>query len=161
MVKSNAASYCPSCNTALEYRDSCLRTLLKEGRERNILQIRRLKCPNCGQIHRELPDILAPYKQYSAEIISGALDGVITLEDEDAADYPAENTHKRWRRWLEINELRIDGYLKSFGSRLPGFTEELLNSGAALLQRLRSSTPEWLEIILRFIYNAGGFLVPC
>lgn len=102
-----------------------------------------------------------PYKHYSAEVISGVLDGVITAGDEESSDYPAENTMKRWFRWLAENELRIEGYLKSFGTQLPGFTEELLNSGAALLQKLRSSVLSWLEIILRFIYNAGGFLVPC
>ena len=56
--------------------------------------------------------------------------------------------------------LRIDGYLRSVGHRLPGFTEKLLISGAPLLEILRSSMYNWLETILEFIYDSGGFLVP-
>ena len=58
------------------------------------------------------------------------------------------------------NTLRIDGYLRSVGHRLPGFSEELLMSGVPLLEMLRSSLYNWLETILRFIYDSGGFLVP-
>lgn len=65
----------------------------------------------------------------------------------------------RWHHWLMVNNLRIDGYLKSVGYRLLGFGEELLNASMSLLDKLRSSSEEWLETILRFIYNSGGFLV--
>ena len=58
-----------------------------------------------------------------------------------------------------VNHLRIDGYLKSVGYRLLGFGEELLNASMSLLDKLRSSSEEWLETILRFICNSGGFLV--
>ena len=61
--------------------------------------------------------------------------------------------------WLEANRLRIDGYLKSTGYRLLGFSTELLESRVSLLDKLRSSRPEWLETLLRFLYNSGGFLV--
>jgi len=67
---------------------------------------------------------------------------------------------KKWKHWLIANQLRIDGYLKSIGYHLPGFSEELLKSGMSLLEELRRSNERWLETILRFIYNSGGFLVP-
>ena len=54
----------------------------------------------------------------------------------------------------------VDGYLRSVGHRLPGFSEELLMSGVPLLEILRSSLYSWLETILRFIYDSGVFLVP-
>lgn len=133
--------------------------MLLEGHERRMYQIRRLKCPKCGKLHWELPDFLAPFKQYSTEIIAGVLDGIVTSEDDESVDYPCEETMSRWQHWLMVNQLRIDGYLKSIGYRLLGFSEELLISGMSLLAELRSSTPEWLETILRFIYNSGGFLV--
>ena len=41
-----------------------------------------------------------------------------------------------------------------------GFSTELLGSRVSLLDKLRSSRPEWLETLLRFLYNSGGFLVP-
>lgn len=159
LIESNALSYCPICGEPLVYRDSCERGMLLEGHKRCIYLIRRLKCQKCGKLHRELPDFLAPFKQYAAEIISGVLDGIIQSEDEDSIDYPCEETMSRWHHWLMANQRRIDGYLKSVGYRLLGFGEELLNSGMSLLTELRSSTPEWIETILRFIYNSGGFLV--
>ncbi|MCD8022577.1 MAG: DUF6431 domain-containing protein [Lachnospiraceae bacterium] len=155
-----AVSFCPICGEALEERDTCIRYLLREGREREIYIIPRGECAKCGRIHRMLPDIAAPYKQYAAEVISGVLDGVVQPGDEDSADYPCEATMQRWHHWLMANELRIDGYLKSVGHRVLGFSEELLKSGVSILRQLRNSNPAWLETVLRFIYNSGGFLVP-
>ena len=159
-VESSAISYCPVCGEPLSYRDSCERIMRLEGGDRQRFLIRRLKCSNCGRIHRELPDCLVPYKHYASEVISGVLDGVVTPEDDDSADYPCETTMRRWQCWLEANRLRIDGYLKSTGYRLLGFSTELLGSRMPLLDKLRSSQPEWLETLLRFLYNSGGFLVP-
>ena len=102
----------------------------------------------------------SPYKHYASEVISGVLDGIVSPDDEDSADYPCETTMRRWHCWLEANRLRIDGYLKSTGYRLLGFSTELLESRVSLLDKLRSSRPEWLETLLRFLYNSGGFLVP-
>ena len=103
---------------------------------------------------------MVPYKHYSAEVISGALDGIVTPDDADSEDAPCEETIHRWHHWLIANTLRIDGYLKSIGYQVLGFSEELLKFGASLLQKLRSSSERWLETILRFIYNSGGYLVP-
>ena len=89
-------------------------------------------------MHRELPDLLAPYKHYLAEIISGVLDGIVKPDDEDTEDYPCEQTMERWRRWLELNRSYIEGYLRSVGYRLLGFGEELLNSTVSLLEHMRS-----------------------
>ena len=160
LIESSVISYCPICGEPLKYRDSCKRTMLLEDNERRTYFIRRLKCHKCGNLHRELPDCLTPYKQYATEVISGVLDEVVTPEDEDSANYPCVLTMHRWHHWLTANRLRIDGYLKSIGYHLLGFGEELLKSGMSLLEHLRSSIPEWLETILRVLYNSGGFLVP-
>ena len=112
--------------------------------------IRRLKCSSCGRLHRELPDCLVPYKHYASEVISGVLDGIVSPDDEDSADFPCETTMRRWHCWLEANRLKIDGYLKSTGYRLLGFPMELLGSRVPLLDKLRSSWPEWLETLFRF-----------
>lgn len=160
LIESSAISYCPVCGEPLVYRDTCKRIMLLEGRESRTYVIRRLQCHNCEKLHRELPDCLIPYKRYATEVISGVLDGIVTSDDEDCSDYPCEATMQRWHRWLMANRLRIDGYLKSIGYRLPGFSETLLKSGMSLLVKLRKSTLNWLEIILRFLYNSGGFLVP-
>ena len=35
-----------------------------------------------------------PYKHYASEVISGVLDGIVTPEDDDSADYPFIICHK-------------------------------------------------------------------
>ena len=60
------------------------------------------------------------------------------------------------------NEDNINGYLKSIGHRLLGFSEELLRAETSLLSELRKKHPtEWLKTVLRTIYNAGAKLDPC
>ena len=144
------------------HRDHKLRIMKLEGGERKFLQIERMQCTNnsCGRIHHALPDCLAPYKHYAAEIIAGVLDGVITPDDAEDEDYPCEATMLRWKHWLVANFLRIDGYLKSIGHRLLGLGEGFLRSNVSLLETLRSSNGCWLEAVLRMIYNSGGFLQP-
>ena len=107
-----------------------------------------------------LPDLMVKFKQYSAEVISGVLDGIVPPDDADSEDHPCEDTMKRWHHWFMANELRIDGTLKSVGCRDLGFDEVLLRSGTSLLARLRVTSERWLETIHTFIYNSGGFLVP-
>lgn len=59
--------------------------------------IRRLRCRECGMVHRELPEFIFPYKQYEAEIIIGVIEGFITCETLGFEDYPCEMTMIRWR----------------------------------------------------------------
>ena len=107
-----------------------------------------------------LPDLLVRFKQYSAEVISGVLDGIVHPDDADSEDRPCEDTMKRWHHWFMANELSIDGTLKSVGCRDLGFDEVLLRSGISLLEKLRLTSERWLETIHTFIYNSGGSLVP-
>ena len=66
----------------------------------------------------------------------------------------------RWKHWLMVNYLRMEGYLKSIGHRLLELEKGLLVSTVSLLEKLRLSNDHWLEAILRMIYNSGGFLEP-
>ena len=154
---------CPTCKKGhLCYRDHCRRILRHEGGSCEWLWIPRCRCdnPGCGKLHRMLPDLMVKFKQYSAELISGVLDGIVRPDDADSEDRPCEDTMKRWHHWFMANELRIDGTLKSVGCRDLGFDEALLRSGISLLKRLRQTSERWLETIHTFIYNSGGFLVP-
>ncbi len=67
---------------------------------------------------------------------------------------------ERWKQWFESNRTRMDGYLKSIRCRLPGFMKELPDLSVSMLDHIRSSCSDWLEKVLRAIYNSGGFLVP-
>lgn len=58
--------------------------------------MRRFRCVHCGAVHRELSELLVPYKQYEAEVIIGVLEGLITCETIGFEDYPCEMTMLRW-----------------------------------------------------------------
>lgn len=148
-VESSVTTHmCPICQATLRYWDSRQRIRRKEGGLKDQLIIRRFYCKNCRSYHNELPACLVPYKHYETEVISGVLDGVVQPEDLDSEDYPScEN--------LE----RINGYLRTIREFLLGYNEERIFPGS-LLDFFRNQYQNWLEIILRQIYNSGGFLVP-
>ena len=154
---------CPECkNGLLIFRDYCKRVMKLEGGDVEWVDIPRHRCDNpaCGKVHRMLPDILAPFKHYQESVITDAIDDRIDPDTSD--DRPSATTVIRWKHWLMMNWLNIDGCLKSVGHRELGFSEELMKSGVSLLEKLRSSIPEgWLKEILRIIYNSGGRLTAC
>jgi hypothetical protein len=107
-----------------------------------------------------IPAFMVPFKHYSAEVISGVIDEVVTADDEDSENHPSEWTMRRWHHWFMANESAIDGTLRSVGFRTLGFSEKLLKSGGSLLIKIRASLEDWLETVLQIVYNSGGFLVP-
>ena len=129
--------------------------------------IRRLKYSNCHCLHNELPDCLVPNKHYDAEVISGVIDGVVTAYDEDSADYPSFETMRRWIRWFRQNHSSIEGSLRNIACTVLGLGEEVLFSQVLLLDTIQKKYRNWLERILRLIYNSGGALtaslqqIPC
>lgn len=146
---------CPFCGGELRYRDSRKRIRKKEGGQKDYLMIRRLKCTSCHCHHMELPDCLVPHKHYQAEVISGVLDGIVTPEDEDAEDYPSFQTMLRWIRWFIGNLQNIEGHLRNAARQICRVTK---SPASSLLETIRKTYANWLEIILRIIYNSGGFL---
>ena len=86
------------------------------------------------------------------------LDGVVQPEDLDSEDYPSCATMLRWLQWFCENLERINGYLRTIREFLLGYNEERISLGS-LLDSFRNQYQNWLEIILRQIYNSGGFLV--
>ena len=111
-----------------------------------------------------LPDFLIPHKHYAEETITGVLNGVVGPDDEDSETFPSETTMIRWLRWLRwfiTNLQNIEGYMRSIGYRLLGFSEELLKTDNSLLDHMRSSFPDtWMKNVLRCIYNSGNKLQP-
>ena len=67
---------------------------------------------------------------------------------------------RRWLWWLQINLSNIEGHLRSTGYSIFKLGEGILFSKGSLLKAIRKKYQNWLEIILRLIYNSGGFLVP-
>ena len=77
---SNDKSICQNCGSKLKRYDKVSRIVRTKGGKTSWIEIERFRCPVCGQIHRELPDYVFPYKQYEAEVIRGVLEGFITCE---------------------------------------------------------------------------------
>ena len=154
---------CPVCkNGVLVFRDYCKRIMRLEGGDVEWMDIPRHCCDNpaCGKVHRMLPDILAHFKHYQESVITDAIDDRIDPDTSD--DRPSATTVVRWKHWLMMNWLNIDGHIKSVAHRELGFSAELMKSGVSLLKELRNSIPEgWLKEILRIIYNSGGKLSAC
>ena len=90
--------------------------------------------------------------------ICSVLDGIVTSEDTDSEDSPSLLTMLRWLQWFQMNLANIEGFLRNAGYRILGLGEELLFSHASLLDTIRQIHQDWLERILRIIYNSGGFL---
>lgn len=103
----------------------------------------------------ELSDCLVPHKHFEAEVISGVLDGVVTPDDEDSEEYPSFQTMLRWLRWFTMNLQNIEGHLRNAAARL---FQQTSASVSSLLETIHTNYANWLEIILRVIYNSGGFL---
>lgn len=91
-------------------------------------------------------------------MIAGVLDEVIRPDDLDYEDYPSFNTMLRWLQWFHENLQRIEGYLRTVGYPILNLGEELLFTSDLLLNKIRNRYQNWLELILRLIYNSGGFL---
>lgn len=146
-VESSDTCLCPCCQAPLDDRDYRLRIMKLEGGEKKFLRVERRKCTNggCRRIHTVLPGCIVPYKHYASEVIVGVLDEVITSDDADTEDYPCETTMHRWKHWLMVNYLRMEGYPKSIGHHLLELEKGLLGSTVSLLEKLRLSNDHWLE----------------
>ena len=61
---------------------------------------------------------------------------------------------------LTENLQRMEGYLRTAGYQILNLGEGFLFSSDSLLDKIRNRYQNWLEQLLRLIYNSGGFLVP-
>ena len=95
MVSMNMPT-CPRCGGELKYYDRVQRIVRTKNRKTRRFPMRRLRCQACRALHRELPELIFPYKQYEAEVIIGVLEGLITCETLGFEDYPCEMTMIRW-----------------------------------------------------------------
>ncbi len=159
LVKSNEPEPpCPYCDGNLKYRDRVMRILRREGGEKSWLLIRRLQCNTCRALHRELPDCLLPYKHYETEVISGVVDGIVTPDDLDSENYPSVQTMLLWLSWFTMNLKNIEGLLRRAARTILTDDQSIVSAHGSLLDTIRQRSPNWLEIIIRIIYNSGGHL---
>ena len=111
---------------------------------------------NCAFSYtRVLPDGMVPHKHYCAEVIENVIDEVCTPEDIQTEDYPCEKTMDEWKAWIAGNRDHINGVLRSVGSRLSVFGEELLKTEDSLMDKLREDGGGWLSILISMAWNFG------
>ena len=87
---------CPACGGILKPYDHVMRIMRVKKGAKNYIYIRRMRCMECGKLHRELPRHILPYIQYDKDIVIGVLSGQITPDDLEYEDYPCEMTMARW-----------------------------------------------------------------
>ncbi len=160
-IKSRETPQCPHCGKKMKRRDQVKRHTRIMGGSKVWFEIERFRCEACGRIHRAIPAFLAPFKHYCLGLITSVLSHRISPRTyEEEHNYPVEITMDRWARWEDLNRTDIEGYIRSIGHRILGFSEELLTSQVSLLEGMKSSIAQWLSRILRMIYNSGGELQP-
>jgi phage FluMu protein Com len=119
----------------------------EEG-EKVWFRIRRLRCKECGKLHRELPDILLPYKHYRCEIIEE------TLDEKEEAPGPDARTLQRWRDWFAWVRVLLGGILTAIRVEREGLFG-LLDTPEPLLERRQRHGGGWLANSVLSSINAG------
>lgn len=91
------STICPTCGKQMKHYDRVKRIVRTKNGTARWITIERWRCSKCGNVHREIPHDIFPYKHYEAEVIKGVLEGLITPDTLGFEDYPCETTMKRWR----------------------------------------------------------------
>ena len=149
-IKSCEDSNCPYCNGELVYRDSVFRNVKNLLSEVRVFLLRRLLCQNkgCGKLHRELPDIIQPYKHYESDVIQSVIDG-----SEEAEKCGADNsTIRRWKSEFVEAEPVLEQRLASVYARI---TEETvpLEMATTILDGIKSKYSRWLPFVTTLLIN--------
>lgn len=91
-IRNKHAAICPHCGQILSGYDTRKRTVIGDDGEPVLFLLRRLKCPSCHRLHLEIPDLIAPRKHYSAEVIQQA------LHDRQSSCPADDSTIRRWKK---------------------------------------------------------------
>lgn len=89
---------CPNCGGRLLKRGAVKRLIRTDYGVKKFIKIKRYSCKNCGKWHRQFPDYIVPYKQYTRPIIEGFVNDILSVEDFRFEDFPSECTIFRWKK---------------------------------------------------------------
>jgi hypothetical protein len=145
---------CPCCGKGMRVIGTRDRKSRDRSGKMKTLNIRRLRCDDCGRIHHELPDFIVPYKRYESECIE------LVLTNPSNNDVPAdESTLSRWANWFNCFLDYWIGCLNSIMLRTKQ-EKDPLNRPSLIsktvpqkIGRLVGDAPRWLERIVRPIVN--------
>lgn len=91
-ILNKRAPLCPDCGALCSGYDTRRRKMIAADGSVIVYKLRRVRCPECGRLHIEAPDVMAPRKHYERAAIDAARAG-------SAAPCAAENsTIRRWKK---------------------------------------------------------------
>ena len=152
-VISNDEAPCPLCCGDLAYRDRVRRNRKDLFGETYLFSLRRLKCRRCSRHHRELPNIIQPFKHYDSETIQCVIDGSPDA-DMCAAD---DSTIRRWKTTFAESEPDISMRIASiqartYGEKIPAADAE------SFLGMIKGKEKQWLAFVMALLINGGHAL---
>lgn len=148
-VKSFETVPCPYCSGVLMVSGSRNRQLVESDGFKVTLRIRVLQCDNCERTHRELPDVIIPYKRYSSE----AIEEILTEEETETGldEYPCEQrTAVRIKLWFYL--------LSSYFEATIYALQELYKIKLPLIlpfYPLSAQPAGWLKHLVRTVVNSS------
>ncbi len=142
------------CHGTLRVDKAVTRQRRRPSGEIYQLILRQFRCDQCRRYHRELPDLLVPYKRYDAESIEAGL-----LNDPDTPVAADDSTLARWRRWFAGWSLTAAHGLQALAKRSGAGGADLIGSRPLppLLHRLGPWVGDargWLARAVRPLVNA-------
>lgn len=156
---------CPNCGSILEYHCRVVRGLTVSTGLKNTYSIRILKCINTAcptSYHRELPDIITPYRRYDTESIEEA----IIQENKKITVAAEHSTIYRWRKWFRQNVTYIIMALLSVAAVLGDSTESssLTNQTDTSITQIETikgivaRKTKWLNEAVRILVNSSKWI---
>ena len=141
---------CPYCGGLLSYRDSVFRNVKNLLSEVRRFLLRRLLCQVCEKLHRELPDIIQPYKHYETDVIQAVIE-----DSEDMSSCGADNaTIRRWKAEFASAKPGINQKLSSVYARMTNKTVPLAAT-ENILDRIKGSKKRWYSFVISLLINSG------
>jgi hypothetical protein len=102
---------CSVCGEKLEIIGSRKRKVIDSDGAVRTLVIRRLRCEECGVVHHELPDMVAPYKRHCMQTIEKI------IGDEAAAVCCEESTIRKIKEWWTACRLYFESVTASLAEK--------------------------------------------
>jgi len=154
-VKSKEVVSCPCCDGRLIVCGSRKRGLFRVDGSYTTLVIRVLQCVDCERTHRELPDIVVPYKRYESDVIEMIL--ADTEHRNKLADYPCEQrTAIRIKLWFYLIHSYFEGIIRSLKEIF-----QLKTPVTLPLYPLSNQPAGWLRYLVRSVVNSSRWQQVC
>jgi len=159
---------CPKCGEQLTFHCWISRPSKDSTGSKSIYIIRVLKCGNeaCPTTyHRELPDIIIPYKRYNTQAVEEALE-----QDNSHVAVAADGTTIwRWRKWFETKATNIVMALISVAvtvrddadSSSLAIQNQKIDNPIETIKTIVSRKVKWLNEAVRILVNSSKWVFNC